>query len=166
MVVVRVADKQDFYLVEGKSQRLDILFDLRHILHERAIDQDVSLGGDDEIRGQIFRADIEQISRDAMGRDGTGPRRIQRLRTQAQCTRRDEQNACRSELPAARIHGLSTAAIRSPQISIARSRRTPREPFTSTTSPGSRVCASHFPASSALGKKSDATPLAQAAWAK
>ena len=49
---------------------------------------------------------------------------------------------------------------------MARSRCTPREPLTSTTSPGRRFWSSQRPAASASGRKSEATPPAQAAAAR
>lgn len=73
MIDVRVADEQDFDVGEAEAQLLDALPDLRHRGCEITVDQDVSLRRSDQESGQVFTADVVNISDDAMRRERLDP---------------------------------------------------------------------------------------------
>ncbi len=63
VVVVRVADEQDFDVSEFESKRLDALADERGRRRKVAVDEDVALRRDDEVGGEVLAADVIQTAR-------------------------------------------------------------------------------------------------------
>ena len=120
-----------------------------------AVDEDEALRRNDEVRGEVAAAHVIKISRDAEGRERARPvrrvaRRMPRGRT-ASIAKRTSESCEFSEVQ-------WDSEVEVPccfTISMARSRWTPREPLTRTTSPARRFCLSHWPAASASGRNID-----------
>lgn len=64
VVVVGVADKNDFGVAILEAQLVDALPNQRDILGKTRVDQDVSFRGFDEINSKICRADVIEIASD------------------------------------------------------------------------------------------------------
>ena len=99
VVVVGVADEQDFDVAEIEAERFDALADLRRGRCEIAVDEDVALRRDDEVGGEIFAADVVEIAGDAERREGLGPGGIDsgarlRLRDAERCKTSEQKQEC------------------------------------------------------------------------
>ena len=73
MVVVAVADEQDLDVAEVEAEGFNALLDEGRAGFEVAVDEDVALGRDDEIGGEVLAADVIEVAGDAEGREGLGP---------------------------------------------------------------------------------------------
>ena len=76
MIAVRVTDEQDFDVAEVEAERFDAFSDQRYRGFEVRIDEDKPARRGDEIRAEIFAADVIEISCDVEGRERSRPRRI------------------------------------------------------------------------------------------
>src|ERR1039457_404405 len=73
VVIVGVTDEQYFDIAEFKAEGLDVLGDGGDRGLKAAVDEDVALRRDEEIGGEIFAADVIEVTGDAEGREGIGP---------------------------------------------------------------------------------------------
>ena len=73
MVEVTVADEEDLRVGVFEAEGFDRLFDLWWRGLKVGVDEDVALRGNDEVGGEILRADVVKIANDLEGREGLDP---------------------------------------------------------------------------------------------
>src|SRR5205085_2768539 len=73
VIPMRVADQEDLHVREVETEFRDTVLDQRHGTLQAAVDEDVSFGRGDQVRGQSPRADIVQVAGDAMRREWLSP---------------------------------------------------------------------------------------------
>jgi hypothetical protein len=71
-----VADEKDLRVFVSETKRLNGLLDLRRRRFKVGIDEDVALGRDDEVRGEILRTDVIEVAGNSEGREGLDPGRV------------------------------------------------------------------------------------------
>ena len=62
VIEMRVAIQDELYVRQFEAELFDIALDLRHHFLHAAVDQYISLWRDDQIRGQVVRADVLDVS--------------------------------------------------------------------------------------------------------
>ena len=73
VIEVGMTDEKNFGVAEIEAQCFDALLDLERRRREVAVDQDVSLGGDDQVRSKVFAAYVVKVARDAEWRERLHP---------------------------------------------------------------------------------------------
>ncbi len=74
VIEVGVADEEDFGIAPVEAELFHTMANLRRRRGEIGVDEDVAFRRDDKIGGEIARADVVEVARDAEGSDWGGPR--------------------------------------------------------------------------------------------
>lgn len=79
VIVVRMAADQDLHVLDAKPEALDVCANDRSGLDETAVEQDVTFRRGDQVRRDVARADVIEVSFDAERRDRLIPRARNRI---------------------------------------------------------------------------------------
>jgi hypothetical protein len=83
-----MADEEDLDVGEVEAELLDAFPDERRGSLEAGVDEDVALGRNDEVGGQVFAADVVEVVGDVEWGERLGPFRVV-LRSELSTERRD-----------------------------------------------------------------------------
>src|SRR4051812_41521293 len=84
VIVVCMADQEDFGIAVIESELLNVRFDERYILREIRVDQDISFRGPDQVDGEIRGANVKEVTRNLEGGKWAVPLWVLRLHAAVQ----------------------------------------------------------------------------------